>query len=59
MTYVVNPHVDALFCVVALIEDNIIYYFTGSAAQRVLPHLRGFLITHNVAPQSVGLLLDE
>jgi hypothetical protein len=36
----------------------IIIIFSGSAAQRGLwpPRLRGFLITHNDAPQSVGLL---
>jgi hypothetical protein len=34
------------------------YYFSGSAAQRGLwpPRSRGFLITNNDAPQSVGLL---
>jgi hypothetical protein len=33
-------------------------FFSGSAAQRGLwpPRPRGFLITHNDAPQSVGLL---
>jgi hypothetical protein len=32
--------------------------FSGSAAQRGLwpPHTQGFLITHNDAPQSVGIL---
>jgi hypothetical protein len=32
--------------------------FSGSAAQRGLwpPHTRGFVITHNDAPQSVGVL---
>jgi hypothetical protein len=39
---------------------NIVYLsiFSGSAAQRGLwpPRLRGFLITHNNVPQSVGLL---
>jgi hypothetical protein len=36
----------------------IIIIFSGIAAQRWLwpPHSRGFLITHNDAPQSVGLL---
>jgi hypothetical protein len=36
----------------------IIIIFSGSAAQRGLwpPRLRGFVITHNEAPQSVGLL---
>jgi hypothetical protein len=36
----------------------IIIIFSGSAAQRGLcpPRPRGFLITHNDAPQSVGLL---
>jgi hypothetical protein len=36
----------------------IIIIFSGSAAQRGLwlPRLRCFLITHNDAPQSVGLL---
>jgi hypothetical protein len=35
-----------------------IIIFSGSAAQRGLwpPRSRGFLITHNEAPQSVGLL---
>jgi hypothetical protein len=39
----------------------IIIIISGSAAQRGLwpPHSRGFLITHNDLPQSVGLLLDE
>jgi hypothetical protein len=39
----------------------IIVVFSGSAAQRGLwpPLSRGFLITHNDAPQSVELLLDE
>jgi hypothetical protein len=40
------------------------YYYiiiSGTAAQRGLrpPCSRGFLITHNYAPQSVGRLLDE
>jgi hypothetical protein len=36
----------------------IVIIFSGSAAQRGLwpPRSRGFLITHNDAPQSVGLL---
>jgi hypothetical protein len=36
----------------------IIIIFSGSAAHRGLwpPRSRGFLITHNDAPQSVGLL---
>jgi hypothetical protein len=36
----------------------IIIIFSGSAVQRGLwpPRSRGFLITHNDAPQSVGLL---
>jgi hypothetical protein len=36
----------------------IIIIFSGTAAQRRLwfPRSRGFLITHNDAPQSVGLL---
>jgi hypothetical protein len=41
------------------INDNIyLYIFSGSAAQSGLwpPRSRGFLITHNDAPQSVGLL---
>jgi hypothetical protein len=34
-----------------------IIIFSGSAAERGLwPHSRGFLITHNNAPQSVGFL---
>jgi hypothetical protein len=33
------------------------HFFSGSAAQRGLwPRSRGFVITHNGAPQSVGLL---
>jgi hypothetical protein len=34
------------------------FFFSGSAAQRGLwpPRSRAFLITHNDAPQSVGLL---
>jgi hypothetical protein len=38
--------------------NTIIIFFSGSAAQRGLwpPSSRGFLITHNDAPQSVGLL---
>jgi hypothetical protein len=53
----------------ALSERTVSYYsitpydviFIGSAAQRGLwpPRLRGSLITHNDAPQSVGLLWDE
>src|SRR5215510_16553320 len=41
------------------VESTIfIIIFSGSAAQRGLwpPRSRGFLITHNDAPQSVGLL---
>jgi hypothetical protein len=36
----------------------LLFVISGSAAQRGLwpPRLRGFLITHNDAPQSVGLL---
>jgi hypothetical protein len=36
----------------------IMVIFSGTAAQRGLwpPRLRGFVITHNDAPQSVGLL---
>jgi hypothetical protein len=39
----------------------IIIIISGSAAQRGLwpSRPRGFLITHNDAPQSVGLQLDE
>jgi hypothetical protein len=35
-----------------------LFIISGSAAQHGLctPHPRGFLITHNCAPQSVGLL---
>jgi hypothetical protein len=35
-----------------------LFIFSGSAAQRVLwpPRPRGFGITHNDAPQSLGLL---
>jgi hypothetical protein len=38
--------------------DIIIIIFSGTAAQHKLwsPHPRGFLITHNDAPHSVGLL---
>jgi hypothetical protein len=38
-----------------------IFFFSGSAAQRELlpPRPRGFVITHNDAPQSVELLLDK
>jgi hypothetical protein len=45
-----------LFNVIIII--TIIIIFSGSAAQRGLwpPHPRGFVITHNDAPQSVGLL---
>jgi hypothetical protein len=37
---------------------HMLFIFSGSAAQRGLwpPRSRGFLITHNDAPQSVGLL---
>jgi hypothetical protein len=37
------------------------FFFSGSAAQRRLwpPRSWGFLITHNDAPKSVGVLLDE
>jgi hypothetical protein len=39
-------------------NNNNYYYFSGTAAHRGLwnPCPRGFLITHNYAPQSVGLL---
>jgi hypothetical protein len=41
-----------------LLSSQFIIIFSGSAAQRGLwpPRPRGFLITHNDAPQSVGLL---
>jgi hypothetical protein len=37
---------------------SVIYFLNGAAAQRGSwpPHSRGFLITHNDGPQSVGLL---
>jgi hypothetical protein len=40
------------------IPVNAFFCSHGTAAQRGLwpPHSRGFLITHNDAPQSVGLL---
>jgi hypothetical protein len=41
----------------ARFSKNVIIIFSGSAAQRGLwPAPRGFLITHNDEPQSVGLL---
>jgi hypothetical protein len=41
-----------------LLYVQYIIIFSGSAAQRGLwpPRARGFVITHNDAPQSVGLL---
>jgi hypothetical protein len=41
-----------------ILYGNLYVYFSGSAAQRGLrlPRTRGFLITHNDAPQSIGLL---
>jgi hypothetical protein len=49
---------------VLLSYTKIYYYlfiFSGSAAQRRVwpPRPRGFVVTHNDAPQSVGLLLEE
>jgi hypothetical protein len=48
-----------VFCLcLGIIIIIIIIIFSGSAAQRALwpPRPRGFLITHNDALQSVGLL---
>jgi hypothetical protein len=44
--------------IIIIIIIIIVYIFSGSAAKRGLwpPRSRGFLITHNDAPQSVGLL---
>jgi hypothetical protein len=40
------------------IQNYLLFIFSGSAAQRGLwaPCSRGFLVTNNDAPQSVGLL---
>jgi hypothetical protein len=47
-----------IIIIIIIIITIIIIIFSGSAAQRGLwaPRPRGFLITHNDAPQSVGLL---
>jgi hypothetical protein len=47
-----------MFHIDIIIISIIIIIFSGSAAQRGLwpPRPRGFVITHNDAPQSVGLL---
>jgi hypothetical protein len=47
-----KPHIRSY------ISSYIYFIFSGSAAQRGLwsPRSRGFLITHNDAPQLVGLL---
>jgi hypothetical protein len=44
--------------IIIIIIISMIIIISGSAAQRGLwpPRSRGFMITHNEAPQSVGLL---
>jgi hypothetical protein len=47
-----------LFIYLSIFLFIYLFIFSGTAAQRGLwpPRLRGFLITHNDAPQSIGLL---
>jgi hypothetical protein len=36
------------------VNTNFLFIFSGTGAQRGHPRPRGFLISHNDAPQSVG-----
>jgi hypothetical protein len=59
-THALDPAATNKFIlhIIIIIISIIIIIFSGSAAQRCLwpPRSQGFLITHNDAPQSVGLL---
>ena len=52
--YICTVHLDTLFFLLAL--QPIVGLFLQPSSGLQPPRVRGFLITHNDAPQSVGLL---